>query len=114
VVRLCGFFTWLMGWLGDQSGGLSRAFYLVPACFLTLVVLIGLDSVLAPRGAKGQGEAYFSASVKNGFSPRAPVNSVGAAPSAGGFHVHVSATSLPVTCTVSPSSDNFTPRPHRS
>jgi len=47
----CGFFTWLMGYIADQSGELSTAFYLVPGCFLTLVVLIVLDSVLAtPAG----------------------------------------------------------------
>jgi len=45
----CGFFTWLMGYLGNQSGGLRQAFYLVPACFLTLALLIGLDWVQARR-----------------------------------------------------------------
>jgi MFS family permease len=39
----CGFFTWLMGYIGNHSGGLSRAFYLVPACFLVLAALIGYD-----------------------------------------------------------------------
>lgn len=38
----CGFFTWLMGYIGNQSG-LSDAFYLVPACFITLALLIGYD-----------------------------------------------------------------------
>lgn len=41
----CGFFTWLMGYIADQSGELACAFYLVPGCFLTLVALIGLDSL---------------------------------------------------------------------
>ena len=41
----CGVFTWLMGYLGNLSGGLATAFYLVPACFLTLTVLIGFDWV---------------------------------------------------------------------
>lgn len=39
----CGFFTMLMGWIGNQAGGLGVAFYLVPACYLTLAALIGLD-----------------------------------------------------------------------
>jgi len=48
----CGFFTWLMGWLGDRSGGLAQAFYLVPACFLALALLIVLDAALAPRNTE--------------------------------------------------------------
>ena len=28
---------------GNHSGGLSRAFYLVPACYLILAALIGYD-----------------------------------------------------------------------
>jgi MFS family permease len=39
----CGFFTWLLGYISNQSGDLSRAFYLVPACYLVLVVLIAID-----------------------------------------------------------------------
>jgi MFS family permease len=38
----CGFFTWLMGYIGNH-GGLSRAFYLVPACYLVLAGLILYD-----------------------------------------------------------------------
>ena len=49
----CGFFTWLMGYIADRSGGLSSAFYLVPGCFLALVVLIGLDSLSTPHPAEG-------------------------------------------------------------
>jgi fucose permease len=36
----CGIFTWLMGWIGNHSGGLRSAFYLVPACYLILAGLI--------------------------------------------------------------------------
>ncbi len=39
----CGFFTWLMGYVGNQSGGLSTAFYLVPGCYLALAALIAFD-----------------------------------------------------------------------
>lgn len=39
----CGFFTWLMGYIGNQAGDLSVAFYLVPACYLILAALIGFD-----------------------------------------------------------------------
>jgi fucose permease len=39
----CGFFTWLMGFIGNHSGGLSSAFYLVPACYLILATLVGCD-----------------------------------------------------------------------
>ena len=39
----CGFFTWLMGYLGNHSGGLRHAFYLVPACFLLLALIIECD-----------------------------------------------------------------------
>jgi hypothetical protein len=35
----CGFFTWLMGYVGNHSG-LGEAFYLVPACYLLLALLI--------------------------------------------------------------------------
>jgi fucose permease len=36
----CGFFTWLMGWIGNSSG-LGAAFYIVPACYAGLAVLAG-------------------------------------------------------------------------
>lgn len=35
----CGFLTWLMGLIGNQWG-LDKAFYLVPACYVILAVLI--------------------------------------------------------------------------
>lgn len=38
----CGVATWAMGYLGNH-GGLGRAFYLVPACYLVLALLIGSD-----------------------------------------------------------------------
>lgn len=45
----CGFFTWLMGYIGNQGGGLRQAFYLVPACYLTLALLIGTDWIQSCR-----------------------------------------------------------------
>lgn len=39
----CGVATWLMGYIGNQGGGLTKAFYLVPACYLILALLIGYD-----------------------------------------------------------------------
>lgn len=39
----CGFFTWLMGLIGNHMGGLQAAFYLVPACFLAVTLLISTD-----------------------------------------------------------------------
>lgn len=39
----CGVFTWLMGYVGSHTGDLRVAFYLVPACYLTLAALIGYD-----------------------------------------------------------------------
>ncbi len=39
----CGVFTLLMGYIGNRTGDLSTAFYLVPFCYLTLAVLIGYD-----------------------------------------------------------------------
>lgn len=38
----CGVATWLMGYIGDHSG-LGVAFYLVPACYLVLGLLIGYE-----------------------------------------------------------------------
>jgi hypothetical protein len=32
-----------MGYIGNQGGGLTKAFYLVPACYLILALLIGYD-----------------------------------------------------------------------
>ncbi|MCW3097233.1 MAG: putative sialic acid transporter [Chthonomonadaceae bacterium] len=45
----CGVATWAMGCLGNQSGGLGRAFYLIPACYLLLALLIGSDGRKEPR-----------------------------------------------------------------
>jgi len=39
----CAFFTYLMGYLGNQSGSLTTAFYLVPASYALLGILIGVD-----------------------------------------------------------------------
>jgi MFS family permease len=39
----CGAFTYLMGYLGNQTGSLSLAFYLVPAAYLLIGLLIGYD-----------------------------------------------------------------------
>lgn len=39
----CGFFTWLMGYIGNEEGGLARAFYLVPGCYVVLALLVGCD-----------------------------------------------------------------------
>lgn len=44
----CGVFAWLMGYLGDRTGDLRLAFYLVPACFLGLAALIVCDRLLPP------------------------------------------------------------------
>jgi fucose permease len=45
----CGFFTWLMGYIGNQTGSLHAAFYLVPFCYILLAALIGLDCLLGRR-----------------------------------------------------------------
>ena len=39
----CGLFTWLMGVIGDRTGSLTNAFYLVPLCFFSLAALIAFD-----------------------------------------------------------------------
>ncbi len=39
----CGFFTWLMGYIANNTDGLSVAFYLVPICYIILAALIGVD-----------------------------------------------------------------------
>jgi fucose permease len=36
----CGFFTWLMGVIGNATGDLRIAFYLVPICYFSLATLI--------------------------------------------------------------------------
>jgi len=45
----CGFFAWLMGYIGDRTGSLSSAFYLVPFCYLALALLIGCDWLCLSR-----------------------------------------------------------------
>ena len=44
----CGVFTYLMGVLGNREGDLTSAFYLVPACYAVLGILIAVDRKL-PR-----------------------------------------------------------------
>ncbi len=39
----CGAFTYLMGVMGNQSGSLTNAFYLVPAAYALIAVLIATD-----------------------------------------------------------------------
>lgn len=50
----CGVFAWLMGYVGNQAGDLRTAFYLVPACFLILAGLIGIDRLKEPQGPSHQ------------------------------------------------------------
>jgi len=38
----CGFFTWLMGFVANRYG-LRPAFFLVPACYLAIAVLMAID-----------------------------------------------------------------------
>jgi MFS family permease len=42
----CGFFTWLMGYLGNRSGNLGYAFLLVPGCYALIAALMGVDKLL--------------------------------------------------------------------
>ena len=44
----CGVATWAMGYLGNH-GGLGHAFYLVPACYLLLMLLISTDAPKRPH-----------------------------------------------------------------
>ena len=46
----CGFFSWVMGYAGDQVG-LRTSFYLVPICYAGLGLLILIDA-LCHRGKK--------------------------------------------------------------
>lgn len=39
----CGFFTYLMGYMGNRGGDLTTAFFLVPACYAVLGLLIAVD-----------------------------------------------------------------------
>lgn len=39
----CGVFTYAMGVLGNQTGSLTQAFYLVPAAYALIAVLILTD-----------------------------------------------------------------------
>ncbi|MCL5269246.1 MAG: MFS transporter [bacterium] len=39
----CGVFAWLMGYIGNHSGSLRTAFYLVPACYLAVGGLVGCN-----------------------------------------------------------------------
>jgi fucose permease len=48
----CGFMTWLMGYIGNQSGGLEKAFYLVPICYILIAVLMIYDRVFPCRACR--------------------------------------------------------------
>lgn len=53
----CGFFTWLMGYIGDRTGSLAEAFYLVPFCYAVLALLIGYDWLDSMRVRPAAAEA---------------------------------------------------------
>lgn len=44
----CGFFTWLMGFIANQYG-LRSAFYLVPACYISIAAIMAVDRLKTPR-----------------------------------------------------------------
>lgn len=48
----CGLFVWLMGFIGNRAGGLSDAFYLIPACYLLLAAIITADGCLYARAKR--------------------------------------------------------------
>ena len=50
----CGFVTWMIGVLGDKSGDLGLAFYLIPACYFILALLIGWDLRVEKPRADGR------------------------------------------------------------
>ena len=39
----CGVVAWLMGVIGNRGGGLASAFYLIPACYLLLALLVASE-----------------------------------------------------------------------
>ncbi|QQE12632.1 MFS transporter [Planctomycetota bacterium] len=45
----CGTVTWLMGYLGNATGSLTMSFYLIPACFIILTILIAFDWLILTR-----------------------------------------------------------------
>jgi len=45
----CGVFTLVMGVLGDHFGGLRASYYLVPACFAIIGVLLAVDRIFPPK-----------------------------------------------------------------
>ncbi len=47
----CGFFTYAIGLLGDWVG-LRMSFYIVPACFFVVLVLMACDMLRKPRHCK--------------------------------------------------------------
>ena len=49
----CGAFTYLMGVLGNRAGDLTHAFYLVPAAYALLGLLIALDHIRRETPATG-------------------------------------------------------------
>ncbi len=48
----CGAFTYLMGYLGNQTGSLSQAFYLIPVAYLGIALLIAWDHWLRSKTSK--------------------------------------------------------------
>lgn len=50
----CGVFTWLMGYIGNHTGGLRTAFYLVPACYIILAILMGYEWLRPPTLSKNR------------------------------------------------------------
>lgn len=54
----CGFFTWLMGFIADRIGGLGSAFFLVPACFLAIGVLISAERSAKVRTTKQESGSH--------------------------------------------------------
>ncbi|MBT3296120.1 MAG: MFS transporter [Verrucomicrobia bacterium] len=53
----CGVFTYLMGALGNRSGDLTTAFYLVPACYGILGILVAIDWLLLTPRPNNSGRA---------------------------------------------------------
>ena len=45
----CGFFTLLMGYIGNQTGSLADAFYLIPICFGLIAILMLCDSLIGRK-----------------------------------------------------------------
>ena len=50
----CSFFTWLIGYISTANSSITKSFYIIPACFTVIIILICYDYLINERNSNNK------------------------------------------------------------